>query len=209
MMMPMELGPTRFKCTGEPTHCSDCARDALTDDQLHAEWLKRHPNQVLTAFGGVSDDQLRAECERRFGPDYTNGLPRVREANLIDERDAVIAERDGAHRAVLALTRERDEWRLRAEAAEEHLADARDGEISDDVVRAEYTRRFMVTAPAPSPADWLANGPGTLLANGPGTLYGFPKAPETGPGIAATKPDTARWGPSDEDLLADDAEPKR
>lgn len=78
MMMPMELGPTRFKCTGEPTHCSDCARDALTDDQL------------------------RAECERRFGLDYMNGLPRVREANLIDERD---------------------EWKRRAEAAEEKMGD--------------------------------------------------------------------------------------
>lgn len=56
-------------------------------------------NWVMTH---ASDDELRAECERRFGPDYVNGLPRVREANLVDERD---------------------EWKRRAEAAEAKMGD--------------------------------------------------------------------------------------
>lgn len=145
------------------------------DDDTCAMSLVRsqaeHPatRDQLTQLGVATDDQLRAECERRFGPDYVNGLPRVREANLIDERD---------------------EWKRRAEAAE---AESK-----------KHWEAFCVSEQERTDAESSRDA-----AMRVGKRAMQLKNEHIERGIAALKPDTARWGPSDEDLLADDAEPKR
>lgn len=103
--------------------------------------VKVAPRYATPDVKGLTDDQLRDECERRLGPDYTRGLPRVREANLIEDRD---------------------KWRKRAEAAERESERLRAGMyIEGDLVGREsgpgIAAKKLDTAFYVDPLDLLAD----------------------------------------------------
>jgi hypothetical protein len=147
-----------------------------------------------------TDDQLRAECERRFGNEY--GARDKQWEKLIDEA------RPGIHYVAMSdverresgLRAERDEWKRRADVAEAHLADPRRvihiktddcehvplgsvhdcGRLTFVVVKRDGKRLPMF--------DLFVSG-----------------REREGAGIAAQRPDNELWGPTDEDRLCDDA----
>lgn len=151
----------------------------LTDDQLIDEWRRRFPASRLLVCH-ATDDQLRAECERRSIKglsDRYGGLVRGTGAfDFIGERDKLKAE-------VERLTKERDA--LRAEALRRAGFDT----------HASPLFGFK----APSVGNTSGGGANRTLA-APTTV-----AAETGPGIVGVKveKDTAHYvDPTD--LLCED-----
>jgi hypothetical protein len=128
----------------------------------------------------VSDDQLRAECERRFGNEYGarderwDGL--VKKAQAETER---VAKRAAIASAAVIEREERDEWKRRAEVAEAKVENYERG------VRECLELRAQIQA------DMKLASTVTFTT-------------ESGPGIAAMRPDTS-VAFLDEDLLCDDA----
>lgn len=192
---------------------------ALSRAREHTE--KTHPFGDAERIKGAiiarglessTDDQLRAECERRGELVLMEPLERdLRAANR-----AAHADCDAALSEVKRITAERDEWRRRAEMyqsrmdmLEMKLGEAQDGGIADDVLRAEYVRRFGPESDAygemRSRALAEERHPRTDASFDYGSFYrALMRSAESGPGLAAKKPDNSiAW--LDEDLLCEDA----
>jgi hypothetical protein len=124
--------------------CSKCHAAFLTSDGLEchaavcscaAPKPKPAAATYYTAFGDVTDEQLRAECERR-----RLGMVAIRDAN-----GAYIVDHD--HFRIVGMYRaERDEWKQRAQDAEERLKRVEEGRlilgnVSFDELARELRRR--------------------------------------------------------------------
>lgn len=132
--------------------------DSLSDAELHAEWMRRHPNQRLTAMGGFTDDQVCDEFVRRKLPASTVGrefysgvveaievakwIPKVTDSDLISEMN----------KRGLGLAELSDETVYQAAAIRGlisgHLAVVDLVRASDDALRAECSRRDIGPAVA-------------------------------------------------------------
>lgn len=131
-------------------------------------------NRVLPPLGPsfVTDDELRAECERRRMFFATGEICR--------ERDSANRRAETASTRCIELERERDEWKRRAEAAEAKLA-------APMLVGQTYTS----TESEPFDYGPFMRALGRAAENGPGLAATKPKPP-----------DNEVWGPLLEDLLA-------
>lgn len=210
----------------------------VSDDQLRAECDRRKlisGDMAIVDLVRASDEGLRAECTRRhIGFDtiaqYANDPHlKLREEAAHWKNCAGIAERHLAEAA-----RERDEWKRRAEAAEAEIAQAKRtlhvamrecGAVKGDDP-AQFIRKLhamLEAARAPESVRAAMREVYDQSPDDPPRFYAedlsiawlghdsdeqrtLRRAPESGPGIAATKPDNERWGPSDVDRLCDDAD---
>jgi hypothetical protein len=159
MTQHIDMGPTRFKCTGEPTHCALCAIDALTDDQL------------------------RAECNRRWGED---DCPMAK--TLRHERDEADKRAQDWAASFTAMRELRDEWKRRADAEREKWQ----GALLEQQGRARAAEERVASLESRIEGGYLP------------TIARHMRLNESGPGIAAAAPDNS-VAHLDEDLLADDA----
>jgi hypothetical protein len=176
-----------------------------TDEQLRAECERRgwYMGAAL-----MSDADMIAECERRWPLGTVDERRALSARNqLLREVEAVVPKEEREHAAswVSKLMADRDEWKRLAEAAEK---------------RAAWCQRCTGTG------ELGYGGPDCPACDGTGTFsllrarLALPetaaavaaarerldRADESGPGIAATKPDDdGQWGATLEDLLADDA----
>lgn len=198
----------------------------FTDEELIVELQLRHPGRSFAPVGSTvnlsdfSDDALRAECGKRgivvgYGAGAKDWHAQILEAKT--ERDEWKRRAEATETDMMklgwapplkserweALVRENAELQRRAEAAEAALGSGAAGCGRHAEDRAQQSC-VGVVAEREYLRSRVTRGTATKPDTGPLNIMRGEDASKGIAHVAATKPETERWGPSDEDLLADD-----